>query len=405
MLCSAKIIHLLPKIELVEVLFAKNQYNELTIFKICFESISEETIKTIRPKSKMLVGALKDRLYEVINTGHWSQVDDLHRKAYTLATFFDVFFMIQRPECDVSESIIESVFYELDLGLLLGCPMDSERSILSETLSILSDIFVKNDISPKRAKIEESARHPDEHCDIPVLVRPTLVAFRTNHFTAKRPALLLDCISHWPAMQKWHNPNYLASIAGNRTVPIEVGSHYTNDEWSQDLVKFREFLARQIDPTESCDRIEYLAQHNLFDQIPALRSDLSIPEYCCISTTESNHPSSNPDIKAWLGPKGTVSPMHHDPKHNLLCQVFGHKQVILAAPEDSGNLYAHDDRMLSNTSRVDAESLDLELFPLAGNVRWYRFALYRGEMLYIPPGWWHHIRSLDKSFSVSFWWE
>lgn len=403
MLCSSKLEHLLPKIQEVEQMFVKNHYNELLIFKMCFLAISETAETKLKSKSALTVGALKDRLYEVINTGHWSQVDDSHRKAYTLATFFEVLFMLQRPVHDIPASVIESAFYELDLGLLLGCPLAHDKNILSKTLDELSHMFSQHKNLPQRPKLDEATRNPDEHCDIPVLVRPTMMAFRKDHFTAQQPALLRNCIDHWPALRKWHNPSYLASVAGDRTVPIEVGAHYTNDEWSQDLVKFREFLARQIDSTESCDRIEYLAQHNLFDQIPALRSDFSIPEYCCIS--DSIDPNPSPDIKAWLGPKGTVSPMHHDPKHNLLCQLFGHKQVILAAPDESANLYPHDDRMLSNTSRVDAESVDTEQFPLAANVRWHRLTLYCGEMLYIPPGWWHHIRSLDKSFSVSFWWE
>jgi ribosomal protein L16 Arg81 hydroxylase len=25
-------------------------------------------------------------------------------------------------------------------------------------------------------------------------------------------------------------------------------------------------------------------------------------------------------------------------------------------------------------------------------------------MLYVPPGWWHYVRALTVSFSVSFWW-
>ena len=28
-----------------------------------------------------------------------------------------------------------------------------------------------------------------------------------------------------------------------------------------------------------------------------------------------------------------------------------------------------------------------------------------GDMLYIPPRWWHYVKSLSVSFSVSFWWQ
>ena len=30
--------------------------------------------------------------------------------------------------------------------------------------------------------------------------------------------------------------------------------------------------------------------------------------------------------------------------------------------------------------------------------------LGEGEVLYIPIGWWHYVRGLSVSFSVSFWW-
>ena len=30
--------------------------------------------------------------------------------------------------------------------------------------------------------------------------------------------------------------------------------------------------------------------------------------------------------------------------------------------------------------------------------------LAEGEVLYIPVGWWHYVRGLSVSFSVSFWW-
>jgi ribosomal protein L16 Arg81 hydroxylase len=30
--------------------------------------------------------------------------------------------------------------------------------------------------------------------------------------------------------------------------------------------------------------------------------------------------------------------------------------------------------------------------------------LEAGELLYLPPGWWHHVRSLGVTISVNTWW-
>lgn len=39
---------------------------------------------------------------------------------------------------------------------------------------------------------------------------------------------------------------YLRSVAGCRTVPVEVGSRYTDEEWSQTLLTVNEFIDRYI---------------------------------------------------------------------------------------------------------------------------------------------------------------
>jgi hypothetical protein len=44
-------------------------------------------------------------------------------------------------------------------------------------------------------------------------------------------------------------------------------------------------------------------------------------------------------------------------------------------------------------------------FPLFGSAPYTECILRPGEMLYIPPGCWHYVRSLSTSFSVSFWWD
>lgn len=212
----------------------------------------------------------------------------------------------------------------------------------------------------------------------------------------------------WPAMQRWPDLAYLKAVAGERTVPVEVGAHYLADGWGQQLMNLAQFLDQHVaeqpamqssaapavdtqgtavhdsaaasaplhaNPSEmghDCQTaglraaavildsdtetqhtsqevarnnaaaaaqgtqagvpavaagaptavshvpapaIRYLAQHPLFDQIPALRSDIVTPEYCCLGE------GGMQAINAWLGPAGTVTPLHYDPHHNLLAQV------------------------------------------------------------------------------------
>jgi hypothetical protein len=49
---------------------------------------------------------------------------------------------------------------------------------------------------------------------------------------------------------------------------------------------------------------------------------------------------------------------------------------------------------------MDVEKLDVARFPLFEKATEYRMILQPGEMIFIPRGWWHHVRSLDKSISV-----
>lgn len=69
---------------------------------------------------------------------------------------------------------------------------------------------------------------------------------------------------------------------------------------------------------------------------------------------------------------------------------------------------------MSNTSAFDVGAVEgwdpdtedrdpMELEEFRG-LRYWDCVLGPGQVLYIPIGWWHYVRSLSVSFSVSFWW-
>lgn len=409
--------NLLPPIEYVEDVLQKHAM-ERSINHNVYEIVNDAATATDDDQMKnifIMVDACRDRLWETINTGHFSEVSKIDRQLYTWATLHKTILrlMLFSSGSITFETVAEQCIWDLDNGLLVGCPFDHPKyaTVLSDCLNVLQQ-HTNSICDESDAKFSLDAQHTRPPIDadkseVIVLNSPSVEEFRKNYFEKSLPAILTGCINHWPALSKWVEPQYLLHVASHRIVPIEVGSNYTKDSWSQDMVKFQDFFRRQlVNDVQSSDRIEYLAQHNLFDQIPALRNDILVPDYCCLSNrTSSIDNEVEHDIKAWLGPEGTISPMHHDPKHNLLCQIFGHKRIILAAPTDSSNLYPFEGSLLSNTSQIDAEHLDADVFPLVKNVKFYEITLYRGEMLYIPPKWWHYVRSLSKSFSVSFWWE
>ncbi|KAH8302757.1 hypothetical protein KR044_010579 [Drosophila immigrans] len=394
---------LLPRFADIEHVLQKNEVEARYILQRVakhFEQLQEASGN--REELGYLVEALVDRSWERIHSGHFSQVAQTTRQIYAIACYYKIFLQLldnsgveQRERCSVI----------LDEALLLGCTdnLYAKSHELQTALMKYLDDDIGDKLKAKLLPILEAEQRVVCRCDIPQLDAPSLGEFRVCCYDALQPTLLLNTLNHWPALSKWRDLNYLLKVAGNRTVPIEIGSNYASDEWSQQLVKIRDFLFRQFGSDNQAEdlEVEYLAQHELFAQIPALKSDICVPDYCSVNTDGV----SSVDIKAWLGPKHTVSPMHTDPKHNLLCQVFGCKRIILAAPADTANLYAHDTEFLGNTSQIDAANPDLEHFPLLSRVRFYELLLQPGDCLYLPPKWWHYVRSNSPSFSVSFWFE
>ncbi|KAI9054578.1 hypothetical protein LZ554_001731 [Drepanopeziza brunnea f. sp. 'monogermtubi'] len=351
----------------------------------------------------------------------------------------------------------------IDMALIMAGPSESDdtQADIVNVLGILHDIhtsFSSDEGRPpaKRRKTDicdegGMDRFPISSSFIPPASNsisrehlPTFNVFET-HMSQPRdsslgpePLIITGALDHWPARgdRSWSRPSYLLSktIGGRRLIPIELGRSYVDEGWGQKIIPFKDFMEYYIflDTKTPARATGYLAQHNLFNQIPSLREDIAIPDYCYTSPPPPHHSSplaekharmpelDEPLLNAWFGPAGTISPLHTDPYHNILSQIVGSKYVRLYAPRESAKLYARgieDGGVdMENTSEVDIGVLAgwdgteeemaaaHERFPLFGEARFVDCILKEGECLYIPVGWWHYVRSLSVSFSVSFWW-
>lgn len=115
-----------------------------------------------------------------------------------------------------------------DLGLMMGAPLpsellskcaahlhaliDNENADKKVCTTAVSDIE-EADHRSKRARVEDVR---DSVTALPVLTYPVgrirepgMMEFREKYFMTKEPVILEHCMTHWPAMERWHDLNYL----------------------------------------------------------------------------------------------------------------------------------------------------------------------------------------------------
>jgi hypothetical protein len=107
----------------------------------------------------------------------------------------------------------------------------------------------------------------------------------------------------------------------------------------------------------------------------------------------------------WFAAAGTITHLHFDLPDNLVAQLHGQKRFVLFAPRERRRLDPHG--WLSSTphlSRVDAERPDFARHPRLREAEAWECVLEPGDVLFLPPRWWHYARALTTCISVNTWW-
>lgn len=109
----------------------------------------------------------------------------------------------------------------------------------------------------------------------------------------------------------------------------------------------------------------------------------------------------------WIGPKGSITPLHRDSSDNFIYQLKGRKRWVLFSPLDAPFLYFKTNSASVGgdfaPSEVDLRFPDLNRFPLFLQAQPLTFELSAGDILYLPMGWGHFVENLTDSLMVNYW--
>lgn len=224
--------------------------------------------------------------------------------------------------------------------------------------------------------------------------------FLEQYYAPARPVLLGGEMDDWPALTRW-TPGYLQTLIGSALVEYQGGRN-ANARFEMDKDRHRrtgpfDNFIDAITGVETGNDAYITAYNSARNQeaLALLTQDMGFLDK--FLTRDAVMPDGIP----WIGSAGTVTSLHHDLTNNFIAQLVGRKQITVLPAAEVGRIYNHH-HVFSQISDLDDPDLDMALFPRLADTTAFNVVLEAGEILFMPLGWWHQVRALDFSVTVTF---
>lgn len=216
---------------------------------------------------------------------------------------------------------------------------------------------------------------------------PDARTFFARYWATNTPVVLRGYLRSW---QRPFTPTFESLRARFGRVEVEITS---NRERFDDPGPHFDELTRRSTLGDFLDVVlgspsndQYLVARNsaLAGPLSELLNDIEPP--LDLFDTKSRRDG----VSLWLGPRGTLTRLHHDGTNNLFCQVLGEKHVALVPPWETS--------IMATAFGYYARARPTEAH-LAPSVK--RVELAPGDAIFLPVGWWHEVESLSPSLSLA----
>ncbi|EOR31610.1 JmjC domain protein [Elizabethkingia meningoseptica ATCC 13253 = NBRC 12535] len=217
--------------------------------------------------------------------------------------------------------------------------------------------------------------------------------FREKYLKPRKPVVIKNMAKKWPAYQKW-TMEYMKEVVGDVTVPLYDSSKADPSapiNSSAAEMKFGDYIDLiQKEPTD--------LRIFLFDPIkfaPKLLDDYISPK-----DLMGGFLDKYPNM--FFGGKGSVTFLHFDidMAHIFHTHFNGRKHILLFDYKWKDRLYQIPYATYA-LEDYDIENPDFSKFPALDGVEGIECFLEHGDTLFMPTGWWHWMKYLDGSFSIS----
>ena len=221
--------------------------------------------------------------------------------------------------------------------------------------------------------------------------------FHENYYTRNHPVIIEDVVNCWPAVTKW-TMEFLRTRFGQERMAFQhcrsLQDHRDSFVDHSTEASFNEFLDL-LDHPLSTEAPPYLIAHDrLLDRPPfdALLDDVIFDR----RYFDPNGPKAG-RVFFWMGGAATMTPLHRDLSNVYLAQISGRKLIRMLPSKQLHQAYNE----VGYHSEADFDKLDFEKFPLLKDAWIMETIIKPGELLFIPLGWWHFVKSLDTTISIT----
>lgn len=239
--------------------------------------------------------------------------------------------------------------------------------------------------------------------------------FERDIVPQSKPVVFKGQAAQWPAVQAgMQGPQSIAAYlkdfdVGQKTpVAVLLAAENGNYFYDQSLKDLNYRSVSQYLPTV-IDRLAAQAHDQANDRIymQSLPVASFLPRFVLDNKTGLIDDAISPRI--WIGNALSIQ-THYDCFSNLACVVAGKRRFILFPPEQLKNLYPGPDDFTPGgtpVSMADIEDPDFEKYPRLREALKHAVVadMEPGDVLYLPYGWWHKVKSLSGfNVLVNYWW-